>query len=186
MNTICRPSRLITGLSLLAVICLVLSGLPGCGPNDGGKSGKIPYNEDSVQNHIIPIGLARQYTRDFRASIDSFNRACTNFKDSMRFGHAEEFPADVFYAMLAEHNDKQGTARGVRIYYGRSANGEIRLVMVPVDSLGNDMIGRIIDLNGKPTPGTAHTEALTTDDGQSVEQGQRCPPNCDSSSGLNE
>jgi hypothetical protein len=171
---------------LLALFAFVLfSCVSGCGPDEGRDKGKA-FNEDSVRNHIISADLARQYTRNFRASIDSFNRICSSFKDSMQFGHAEEFPADVFYAMLAEHNDKQGNATGIRIYYGRGPNGEIKLVLVPVDSLGNDIIGRIIDLNGKPAPGTAHTEALTADDGQTIEQGQRCPPVCTSTGGLNQ
>ena len=173
-------------LSFALFVLLLICGLAGCGPGESQDKGKA-YNEDTVRNHIIPAGLAREYTRNFRASIDSFNKNCTNFKDSMQFGHAEEFPADVFYAMLATHSDKQGNAKGIRIYYGRGPNGEIKMILVPVDSLGNDIIGRIVDLNGKPTPGTAHVESLTTDgDGQTVEQGQRCPPLCTTSGGLNQ
>ena len=174
-----------TTLSFAIVVLLLICGLAGCGPGEGQEKGKA-FNEDSVRNHIIPAGLAREYTRNFRSSIDSFDRHCAGFKDSMQFGHAEEFPADVFYAMLAERNEKQGSAKGIRIYYGRGPNGEIKMILVPVDSLGNDMIGRIIDLNRKPAPGTAHIEALTTDSGQTVEQGQRCPPLCTTTGGLNQ
>ena len=172
---------------VVALIVLFAGGLSGCGPGgDHGGDGKPVYNEDTVRNHIISIDLARQYTRTFRASIDSFNRICGPFKDSMKFGHAEEFPADVFTALLAEHSDKQGKAKGIRIYYGRGPDGEIRMVLVPVDSLGNDMIGHMVSTSGKPAPGTAHTEALTVDGGQAVEAGQRCPTLCDDgSSGLN-
>ena len=174
--------------ALLALFTILLfSCLSGCGPNDQGQSGKLPFNEDSVQPHIISIGLAKQYTRNFRMAVDSFNRICVNFKDSMKFGHAEAFPADVFAALLDESDPKQGNAKGIRIYYGRGPDGDIRLVMVPYDSLGNDMIGHIIDLKGKPAPGTIHTEALTTDPGQAAEDGQRCPTACDGSgSGLNQ
>lgn len=176
--------RLGTWLALFTF--LLFSCLSGCGPNDQGVGGKLPFNEDSVQHHIISIGLARQYTRDFRASIDSFNRICGNFKDSMKFGHAESFPADVFAALLDESNPKQGNAKGIRIYYGRGPDGDIRLVMVPYDSLGNDMIGHIVDLKGAPAPGKARVEALTTDAGQAAEDGQRCPTACDNGgSGLN-
>jgi hypothetical protein len=165
---------------------LVFSCVSGCGPNQSGEGGKLPYNEDSVQHHIISIGLAKEYTRNFRIAIDSFNRICGNFKDSMKFGHAESFPADVFAALLDESNPKQGNAKGIRIYYGRGPDGDIRLVMVPYDSLGNDMIGHIVDLKGIPAPGKAHVEALTTGDGQAAEDGQRCPTLCDTGgSGLN-
>ena len=184
MKKIPRADRLTAKLSFAIIVLSLISGLSGCGPGEGQEKGKA-YNEDSVRNHIISVGLARQYTRNFRLSIYSFNRICTGFKDSMKFGHAEEFPSDVFLALLAEHNDKQGTAKGIRVYFGRSPDGEIRLVLVPVDSLGNDMIGHIVDLKSKPAAGTVHTEALTIDDGQAVEQGQRCPTLCDSASGLN-
>lgn len=178
--------RLRTWLSVFIAICLLIPGLSGCGPNEHGEGGKIPYNEDSVQNHVISIGLAKQYTRNFRVAVDSFNRICGNFKDSMKFGHAESFPRDVFAALLDETNPKQGGAQGIRIYYGRGPDGEIRLVLVPYDSAGNDMIGHIVDLKGKPAPGAVHTEALTTDGGQAAEDGQRCPTVCDGGgSGLN-
>ena len=175
--------RLGTWLALFTL--LVLSCVSGCGPNDNPDKGKIPFNEDSVQNHIISIDLARQYTRDFRAGIDSFNRKCGDFKDSMKFGYAEAFPRDVFAALLDESDPKQGGAKGIRIYYGRGPNGTIRLVMVPYDSLGNDIIGHIVDLKGKGAPGNAHVEALTTDAGQAAEEGQQCPTLCSTGGGLN-
>jgi hypothetical protein len=186
MDKLCVPPRLLTRLSLLTVICLLVSGMSACGPNGHQEDGKIPFNEDSVQNHIISIGLAREYTHDFRVAIDSFNRICGNFKDSMKFGYAESFPRDVFAALLDESDPKQGTAKGIRIYYGRGPNGTIRLVMVPYDSLGNDMIGHIVDLKGKPAPGNAHVEALSAGAGQAAEEGQQCPTLCDNGgSGLN-
>ncbi|HVS98087.1 MAG TPA: hypothetical protein VHE54_16440 [Puia sp.] len=172
------------GLFVLMAACLAVPALSGCGPNEHGEGGKISYNEDSVRTHIIPIGLARQYTRNFRLAIDSFDRICGNFKDSMKFGHAESFPRDLFAALLDETNPKQGSAKGIRIYFGRGSDGEIRLVLVPYDSLGNDMIGHIVDLKGKP--GAIHTEALITNSGQAGEDGQRCPTLCDDgASGLN-
>jgi hypothetical protein len=176
-----------TRFSLFTVVCLLFAGLSGCGPNEQNVDGKIPYNEDSVQNHIITIGLAREYTRNFRMAVDSFNRICGNFKDSMKFGHAESFPRDLFAALLDETNPKQGSAKGIRIYYGRGPDGDIRLVLVPYDSLGNDMIGHIVDLKARPgAPGNAHVEALSTDSGQAGEDGQRCPTLCDDGgSGLN-
>ena len=186
MKKILRAEWPTAKLSFAIILLLLIGGLAGCGPGEGQEKGKA-YNEDSVRNHIIPIGQAREYTRNFRLAIDSFNRICTSFKDSMKFGHAEEFPSDVFLALLAEHNEKQGNAKGIRIYYGRGTDGQIKLILVPVDSLGNDMIGHIVDLGGKPAPGKVHTESLTLDDGQTVEQGQRCPTLCDGgASGLNQ
>jgi hypothetical protein len=188
MNKNPRPEGLAVRFLFTAFVLLCVAGLSGCNPNDGGDKKPTPiFNADTVRTHIISVTEARELTRSFRRGIDSFNHSCTGFKDSLKFGHAEEFPADVFLALLAEHNDKQGTAKGVRIYYGRGTDGEIKLVLVPVDSLGNDMTGTILDLKGKPTAG-AEDKAVqqSAGGGQAVEQGQRCPTACDDgSSGLN-
>lgn len=185
MNKVPGLKRLSAGLSFAAIICLVFSGLAGCNNDNGGGEHKPSYNPEVVKQHIISIDAARTLTRSFRSSIDTFNVKCAGFKEQMKFIHAEEFPADVFNALLAEHTDSTH-ARGIRIYLGRGADGAIRMVLVPVDSSGNDMIGKIIDLKGKPAPGTARVESLSVDDGQAVEDGQRCPTLCDNGfSGLN-
>jgi hypothetical protein len=188
MNKNPRPEGLAVRFLFTAFVLLFMAGLSGCNPNDGGDKKPIPiFNADTVRTHIISVTEARELTRSFRRGIDSFNHSCAGFKDSLKFGHAEEFPADVFLALLAEHNDKQGTAKGVRIYYGRGTDGEIKLVLVPVDSLGNDMTGTILDLKGKPAAGAEEKVVQqSTGGGQAVEQGQRCPTACDDgSSGLN-
>lgn len=181
MNKVLQPIRL-SKVLLLPLIIVSACHLTACRQNMGYEP---PINPDSVRLHILPIGQAVQYTASFRASIDSFNRSALHFADSMNFGHAESFPKDVFYELLRQSNDKQGTAAGIRIYYGRDNAGKIRLILVPYDSSGNDMINHIIDLNGKPVPG-AHVEALSVDGGQTIQDGQRCPTVCDNgTSGLN-
>ncbi|HEY4108432.1 hypothetical protein [Puia sp.] len=179
--------RLFPGALPVAVVCLFLSGVSGCGPhpNDGG--GKPSINEDSLRNHVIPISLAIQYTKAFRAVLDSNYHLHPKAVDSLQFNNAEEFPADVFYDLLAQTNPKQGGAKGIRIYLGRDPNGQLKMVLIPVDSLGNDIINHLVDLKGKPVPGTAHVEALQVNDGQGFEVGQVCPTACDNGgSGLNQ
>ena len=95
MNSFPRVS---TRLSFAAVAILILAGLAGCGNNGHEGDGGPVFNEDTVKNHIISIDQARLLTRTFRASIEGFNHDCAGFKDSLKFGHAEEFPADVFKA----------------------------------------------------------------------------------------
>ena len=188
MNKNPRPEGLAVRFLFTALVLLSIAGLSGCNPNGGGDQRPTPiFNADTVRTHIISVTEARELTHNFRRGIDSFNHSCAGFKDSLKFGHAEEFPADVFLALLAEHNDKQGTAKGVRIYYGRGTDGQIKLVLVPVDSLGNDMIGTILNLNGQPPAGARDREVQqSTGGGQTIEQGQRCPTLCDDgSSGLN-
>jgi len=103
----------------------------------------------------------------------------------MQFGHAESFPKDVFLELLRQKSDSGVTAMGIRIYYGRDAEGKIRQILVPYDSNGNDIINHIMDVAGKPASGV-RVEALKVNDGQVLENGVRCPTACgDSLSGLN-
>jgi hypothetical protein len=193
MNKNPQPERLAVRFLFTAIVLLSIAGLSGCNPNDGGDKPSITFNADTVRNHIISITEARELTRNFRRSIDSLNRYGTSFKDSLKFDHAEELPADVFNALLAVRNDKQGLAKGIRMYYGRGPDGEIKLLLVPTDSLHNDMIGTIIDLKPKdPTNDTSKAPReravapSSSDPGQVVDRTQRCPTICDNgSSGLN-
>jgi hypothetical protein len=188
MNKIPTPIRLLPSMLVVAVVCLFFSCLSGCGNNTGdGDKGKPTINEDTLRNHAIPIGLAIQYTKAFQGLLDSSYHLSPKAIDSIRFSHGEEFPSDVFYSLLTQSNAKQGNAKGIRIYFGRGTDGQFKLVMVPVDSLGNDMIDHLVNLNGKPVPGTAHVEALTVSGGQGYELGQQCPTACDNGgSGLNQ
>jgi hypothetical protein len=184
MSKIFKPARLVQTL-LFLLIAVSFFHLPACHPAAGGEGGGDSINPDTVKRHILPIAIADQYTASFRASIDSFNKSCPHFKDSMQFGHAESFPKDVFLELLRQKSDSGGPAVGIRIYYGRDVDGKIRQILVPIDSNGNDIINHIIDANGKPSSGV-HTESLTVTGGQTLENGQRCPTACgDSLSGLN-
>jgi hypothetical protein len=176
---------------LASMLILITAAFTGCGTTEDSDKITGPVNEDTVRYHTIPIALAREYTANFRASIDSFNHSARGFQDSMRFGHAEAFPSDVFIKLMGEHNEKQGKAVGIRIYYGRdNVTGEIRLVLVPYDSKGNDMVDHLADINGRPAANVTplHTEALKVSfsNGQAMDEGQRCPTLCDDGgSGLN-
>jgi hypothetical protein len=185
MNKFLSPTRPVVTFFVLFALLLGCA-LSGCNPNGAGGGAPTPYNVDTVRNHVIPIDSAIELTHSFGRAVDSFNRICTTLKDSLRFSHAEEFPADVFQALLAEKDPKQGPAKGIRIYYGRGRDGMIKLVMVPVDSLGNDMIEHIVDLREGVAAGGNQAQALKVSNGQAVEQGQHCPPLCDDGgSGLN-
>ena len=176
MNKIQRPHT--PGLLFLFPILAFFMVFSGCNPQ--GTSTKI--NQDTLRNHVIPISLALQYTASYRAMMDSMEKKCPGLKDSLQFGHAESFPSDVFYALCEQSNPKQGAAVGIRIYYGRDAKGMIRLIMVPYDKNGNDMIDHLVDM-GKPT---AKAQSDGSGDGQTVEEGQHCPTLCDGGgSGLN-
>jgi hypothetical protein len=187
MKKIPWSPRLVPGVVIIAVVCSFLSVVSGCGPHhgDGGEGDNQKINQDTLRNHVIPISLAIQYTKAFQAVLDSNYRLHPKAIDSLRFDRAEEFPADVFFDLLSQTNPKQGQAKGIRIYLGRDPNGQLKMVLVPVDSLGNDIINHLVDLKGKPVPGGAHVESLQVNDGQGFEIGQQCPTACDNGgSGL--
>jgi hypothetical protein len=182
MSKILKPARLIQ-VFLLLLIIVGITHLYSCNPGGGGREGGGAINVDTVRNHVITIGQADQMTASFRAALDSMQKV-PFFKDSMDFGHAEAFPADVFRELLRQ-TDSSGPVYGIRIYYGRDANGKIHQILVPYDSNGNDIVRHYVDFSAKPQQG-AHVEALTVGDGQALQNGTRCPTDCgNDSSGLN-
>src|SRR5258707_13068285 len=100
MNKSLSPNRLVSLFSLLLIVITSI-GLSGCGPGGDKNVVVLPApNDTTIAHHAISIDLARQLTPSFRASIDSFNKNCPNFKDSMQFAHAESFPTDVYVNRL--------------------------------------------------------------------------------------
>ncbi|HXD76733.1 MAG TPA: hypothetical protein VN616_02940 [Puia sp.] len=169
---------------LPAILLMTLSaGLTSC--NQGGREQNVgsSINPDTIKHHVISIQEADDMTANFRNALDEMQKKVPGFKDSLDFGHAEMFPSDVFLELLNQ-KDSLGPAVGIRIYYGRSADGKVRQILVPVDSAGNDIINHMVDLGGNGA--RVHVESLKVSDGQALENGQRCPTICgNDSSGLN-
>jgi hypothetical protein len=175
MSELLKPPRLVRTFLLLLIVGSIFY-LVSCNQNAGRTGAEPPINPDTVKNHVISIAEAEQMTANFRTIIDTLNRTVPHFKDSMDFGRAEAFPTDVFRELLRK-TDSSGPVYGIRIYYGRDANGKIRQILVPYDSSGNDIIRHYADFTDKPRQG-AHVEALITDGGQALQNGTRCPPAC--------
>jgi hypothetical protein len=182
MNKVSRP------VTLTFPACLLIASfaftLFSCGGGDQDH-GRPPYNVDSVKNHVISLGQAIQLTKDFRRSIDTFNAKCPGFKDSMQFGYSEAFNTDSYNLLLSQKDSAGRLAAGVRIYYGLGKDGQIKLVLVPYDVDGKDILHHLISGDSTKVPaGAAKTANLTTDDAQTVETGQHCPPVCPPGSPL--
>ncbi|HTR29254.1 MAG TPA: hypothetical protein VMH27_08285 [Puia sp.] len=183
MRKIVEPKKLLQAFLFAAIVAAFIH-LASCNQGEGVRAGEPPINTDTVKNHLIPIGEAVQLTANFRAAVADLDKKVPHFTDSMDFGHAESFPADVFRELLRQ-SDSVSRAHGIRIYYGRDASGKIHQIMVPYDSLGNDIVNHIADIIIQPKPGV-HVEALKVSAGQAAENGSRCPPACgNDSSGLN-
>jgi len=157
-------------LNLIAVltITLLIGGCSAAGPE------QCPVNADRAKTEIIPISQAKQYRTSYDAGLVQLAEQLKNpafLKDSFNLPQAEMFNRDAIGALL----NVEG-ADGVRIYLGRDNAGQIRLVLLPVDKNGKDIITRLI-------PGTTKTTDSTVkaadDEGEAIENGQRCPTMCD-------
>jgi hypothetical protein len=155
----------------------------GCKPPQ--TTGKIPFNEDSVRNHILPIKEAVAYTAKFRSVRDSFYNQLPPLKTALNLGKAEGFNRDAIAVLLNQIDASGRQSAGIRIYFGLDRNGEVRLVLVPYDIDGNDIINELIGNKTVVLPGIPAANAAGTN-GQTIENGQRCPVICGNSlSGLN-
>src|SRR5580692_11272465 len=93
-----RPSlRLVAFL----LIVLMISAM-GCGTPPSPTN--IPFNEDSVRSHILPIRQAVTYTQEFRNIRDS---AFRGLSAKEAFGQAEAFNRDAI-AVLLNQQDASG------------------------------------------------------------------------------
>jgi len=180
MNKLMRPGSLtLPAFLLIASFAFTLF---SCGGGDHDH-GRPPYNVDSVKNHVIPLSEAIQLTRGFQRHIDTFKTKCPEFKDSMRFGYSEAFNHDSYELLLAQNDSLGRPAAGIRIYYGRGPDGQTKLVLVPYDVNGNDILHKLI-MGDSAKTGEVKTRALTTSGAEALEQGQLCPPNCPPTSPL--
>lgn len=176
MNKMLRPGSWILPV-LLPLIVVFTFTLSGC----GGRGSEEPLlNEDTVKAHAISIAEAAALTANFRNTVDTVDRRCPQFKDSLKFGYSEAFPSDAYRILLRQKDSTGRLAAGIRIYYGLGKSGQVQLVMVPYDVNGADILHHLVSLDNKPVPGVspAHTEALTVDGAQAMEEGQHCPTNC--------
>ena len=156
----------------------------GVACNQPKVTGAIPVNEDSVRSHILPIEAARGYSRNFRSVRDSFYKQVPGLRQAMDLGQAEAFNRDAIAVLLNQKDPQGNPAAGVRMYYGLDRQGQVRLVLVPYDIHGNDIINTLVSDKTVSIPGVSPAKAFA-DGGQTIENGQRCPVICDNSSGLN-
>jgi len=160
---------------LTLLLCPFFIAIMGC--NQQPVAGNIPYNEDSVRGHILPIAEAVQFTRQFRTTRDSVYKQLPGLENAMNFGQGEAFNKDALAVLLNQKDASGAQAAGVRIYYGIDKSGLVRMVLVPYDSKGNDIINQLIGNKAVSIPGISSANAYW-DNGQTIENGQRCPPLC--------
>lgn len=149
----------------------VLLGLYSSCNNDRG--GKIPFNEERARQQIIPVKQGSQYSISFVNLRDSvlpkLIRDSSFLERQFNLPIAETFNRDAIIALLNADG-----ADGVRIYFGNDEKGLVRLVLMPVDKEGNDIVTKLTGTLSDKAAGQAAKVAAA--DGESVENGQRPPP----------
>jgi hypothetical protein len=169
---------------LPVLVISILFSLSGCQTNTAPNNG---VNMDSVKAHVIPIEQAIRWTAHFRATVDSLQRKCPQFKDSLWLPRAEAFNSDLLSLLLSQKDSTGVQAAGIRIYYGLDEKGVCRMVLVPYDKNNNDIINHLTAAGSEPVPGVSSPKAetsSTTSGGQTGETGQQCPTLCSDGGGL--
>ena len=162
------PAQLILFVSFLLSITLFVA----CA---GNQSGKIPINENNARTQVIPVKQGQIYQDSFISARTQLARLLTDssfLSRKFNLPNAETFNRDAIGLLL-----NVDSCAGIRVYLGTDEKGEMRLVLVPVDKAGNDIITHLLS---RPTavtiPGIPSANAQGGDDGEVVENGQVCPP----------
>jgi hypothetical protein len=97
------------------------------------------------------------------------------------FGKAEAFNRDAIAVLLNQKDSLGNSAAGIRVYYGVNEGGQVRMILVPYDIKGNDIVHQLIVEKAAKIPGISEANAYW-DNGQAIDNGQRCPTVCSSPS----
>jgi hypothetical protein len=162
-----------TSLLHFIILSAGLIALTSCAGGGGG----IPVDEKLARVHVIPIKEAKAYTNSFetgRADLAKKIGDTAYLVDTFNLPNAEMFNRHAIALLL-----NQEGAEGIRIYFGRDAKGQVRLVLLPVDKEGKNIIRKLIPNNTVSIPGIS--PAYAQEEGEAIENGQRCPTMCDNS-----
>lgn len=156
--------------SIILPLILIMV-LTQCKPHDDYK---IPLDEVKAGMHVMPIEEADRLLDGFQqARKELYSQVPRRYLDSaFNLPDAEMFNRDAIAALL---NAKGAT--NLRIYLGRDKKGQIRFVLLPADSAGNDVRTRL--LPGERAINVPGISSATARAGaQAMESGQRCPSLC--------
>lgn len=162
-----------TSLLHLTILSAGLIALTSCAGGGGG----IPVDEKLARAHIIPIKEAKAYTNSFEEGRSDLAKKIGDtmyLVDTFNLPNAEMFNRHAIALLL-----NQEGAEGIRIYFGRDAKGQVRLVLLPVDKEGKNIIRKLIPNSTVSIPGIS--SAYAAEEGEAIENGQRCPTMCDNS-----
>ena len=168
LKAIAASSRNLSFLGILLATIFVV----GCGDKN-----KIPVDEAKAREQVIPVKQGIAYQDSFVSARNQLARLLTDstfLNRKFNLPNAETFNRDAI-GLLLNAEGPGGLAAGIRIYLGTDEKGLMRLVLVPVDKDGKDIIGPLLsNQTALKIPGIS--SAFAQGDGQVVENGQVCPP----------
>lgn len=163
---------------LRLTMLFLVAALAFAGCNDGG--GEIPVDREQAKRHIITEKQARELTSGFREGRQQLARRLGDsafLRDTFNLPDAETFNRHAIALLL-----NQEGAEGVRVYMARDAKGQVRLVLLPVDKNGKNIVRKLLGSRTALIPGVKSANAQDEDgNGEAIENGQRCPTMCDES-----
>lgn len=146
----------------------LVAGLAFAGCNQGSPGG-IPIDREQAKTHIISEKQARDLIGRFKQT--RLRNSDTAFMAGMP--DAESFNRHAIALLL-----NQEGAEGIRIYVGHDEKGQTRLVLLPVDKNGKNIVRNLLGGTQAYIPGVKSAKAFD-EDGPALENGQRCPSICD-------
>jgi hypothetical protein len=155
---------------------ILLAAFAACNPDTHQDDKDIPLDKARAFEHVISIEEARSLRQGFLAGRkDLQSRLPANYLDSaFNMPDAETFNRHAIAAIL----NAKG-AEGFRIYLGKDQKGQVRMVLLPVDSSGKDILTTLVAReDAANVPGIPAAKAASHE--QAMESGQRCPPLCKS------
>lgn len=154
----------------LVIACLLVLAVVSCNNKEGGK---ITIDEKRAAEQVIPVEQGIAYQNRFtaaRTELAGLLKDSTFLARKFNLANAESFNRDAIGLLLNQHG-----ADGIKIYFGSDEKGQVKLVLVPVDKNGKDIITGLLGNNTALTiPGISSAYAQTG--GKVVENGQVCPP----------
>jgi hypothetical protein len=152
---------------------VLLAAFTKCTPHQE-EQGDIPLDRAKAIEHVIPVDEARRLRQGFLAGRKELqSKLPANYLDSaFNIPEGETFNRHAIAAIL---NAKGAT--GLRIYMGKDEKGLVRMVLLPVDSSGADILTTLVSRDKAANrPGVQPAKAAAVE--QAMESGQRCPPLC--------